>query len=154
MSPETLRALSTSAEKFKMEIDLASSYRTTHGFEKLNGENYATWAFDVKYQFLKEKLWGPVSGTELRPHLLHKLSMKAKMRRLERHERLFKLRSRRAMISPTLPISSLQQQLLVVYRLRCIKQYPRRMLGTGYGIYTLPPAFNSDLFVSTVVLLA
>ena len=67
MSPETLRALSTSAEMFKMEIDLASSYRTTHGFEKLNDENYATWAFDVKYQFLKEKLWGPVSGTEVAP---------------------------------------------------------------------------------------
>src|SRR5271167_575840 len=50
-----------------MEIDLASSYRTPYGFEKLNDGNYATWAFDVKYQFLKEKLWGLVSGTEVAP---------------------------------------------------------------------------------------
>ena len=50
-----------------MEIDLASSYRTTYGFEKLNDGNYATWAFDVKYQFLKEKLWGLVSATEVIP---------------------------------------------------------------------------------------
>ena len=50
-----------------MEIDLASSYRTPYGFEKLNDGNYATWAFDVKYQFLKEKLWGLVSGTESPP---------------------------------------------------------------------------------------
>ena len=54
-------------ETFGMEIDLASSYRTTYGFEKLNDGNYATWAFDVKYQFLKEKLWGLVSGTEAAP---------------------------------------------------------------------------------------
>ena len=50
-----------------MEIDLASSYRTPYRFEKLNDGNYATWAFDVKYQFLKEKLWGLVSGTEVAP---------------------------------------------------------------------------------------
>ena len=50
-----------------MEIDLASSYRSPYGFEKLNDGNYATWAFDVKYQFLKEKLWGLVSGTEVAP---------------------------------------------------------------------------------------
>jgi len=50
-----------------MEIDLASSYHTPYGFEKLNDGNYATWAFNVKYQFLKEKLWGLVSGTEAAP---------------------------------------------------------------------------------------
>src|ERR1700689_5033129 len=50
-----------------MEIDLASSYRTPYGFEKLNDGNYATWAFDVKFQFLKEKLWGLVSGVEVPP---------------------------------------------------------------------------------------
>src|SRR5271163_2273950 len=50
-----------------MEIDLASSYRTPYGFEKLNDGNYATWAFDVKYQFLKEKLWDLVSGIESPP---------------------------------------------------------------------------------------
>jgi hypothetical protein len=50
-----------------MEIDLASSYCTPYGFEKLNDGNYATWAFDVKYQFLKEKLWGLVSGTKATP---------------------------------------------------------------------------------------
>jgi hypothetical protein len=50
-----------------MEIDLASSYRTPYGFEKLNDGNYTTWAFDVKYQFLKEKLWGLVSSTEVAP---------------------------------------------------------------------------------------
>src|SRR5277367_230014 len=50
-----------------MEIDFASSYCTPYGFEKLNDRNYATWAFDVKYQFLKEKLWGLVSGTEVAP---------------------------------------------------------------------------------------
>jgi len=49
-----------------METDLASSYRTPYGFEKLNDGNYATWAF-VKYQFLEEKLWGLVSGTEVAP---------------------------------------------------------------------------------------
>src|SRR5947207_10001972 len=52
-----------------METDLASSYRTPYGFEKLSDGNYATWAFDVKYQFLKEKLWGLVSGTEVAPTL-------------------------------------------------------------------------------------
>src|SRR5277367_1133335 len=50
-----------------MEIDFASSYCTPYGFEKLNDRNYATWAFDVKYQFLKEKLWGLVFGTEVAP---------------------------------------------------------------------------------------
>jgi hypothetical protein len=50
-----------------MEIDLASSYRMSYGFEKLNDANYAIWAFDVKYQFLKEKLWGLVSSTEVAP---------------------------------------------------------------------------------------
>ena len=55
------------SKRLKMEIDLASSYRTPYGFEKLNDGNYATWAFDVKYQFLKEKLWGLVSGTEVAP---------------------------------------------------------------------------------------
>src|SRR5277367_3433913 len=50
-----------------MEIDLVLSYRTSYGFEKLNDENYASWAFDVKYQFLREKLWGLVSGTEVAP---------------------------------------------------------------------------------------
>src|SRR5437762_14052857 len=43
------------------------SNRSPHGFEKLNDGNYATWAFDVKYQFLKEKLWDLVSGTESPP---------------------------------------------------------------------------------------
>src|SRR5271155_922041 len=64
MSPELLQVL---LKRFEMEIDLASSYRTPYGFEKLNDGNYATWAFDVKYQFLKEKLWGLVSGTEAAP---------------------------------------------------------------------------------------
>src|SRR5271170_4902403 len=64
MSPELLQVL---LKRFEMEIDLASSYRTPYGFEKLNDGNYATWAFDVKYQFLKEKLWGLVSGTEVAP---------------------------------------------------------------------------------------
>src|SRR5271167_5215480 len=64
MSPELLQVL---LKRFEMEIDLASSYRTPYGFEKLNDGNYATWAFDVKYQFLKEKLWGLVSGTESPP---------------------------------------------------------------------------------------
>src|SRR5271170_6012640 len=64
MSPELLQVL---LKRFEMEIDLASSYRTPYGFEKLNDGNYATWAFDVKYQFLKEKLWGLVSGMEVAP---------------------------------------------------------------------------------------
>src|SRR5436190_13664549 len=47
-----------------MELEVGLSNRSPYGFEKLNDGNYATWAFDVKYQFLKEKLWGLVSGTE------------------------------------------------------------------------------------------
>ena len=50
-----------------MELEAGSSNRSPYGFEKLNDGNYATWAFDVKYQFLKEKLWGLVSGTESPP---------------------------------------------------------------------------------------
>src|SRR4030095_8353534 len=50
-----------------MDLEVGSSNRTPYGFEKLNDGNYATWAFDVKYQFLKEKLWGLVSGTESPP---------------------------------------------------------------------------------------
>ena len=50
-----------------MELEVGLSNRSPHGFEKLNDGNYATWAFDVKYQFLKEKLWGLVSGTEVAP---------------------------------------------------------------------------------------
>src|SRR5271169_3168316 len=50
-----------------MELEVGLSNRTPYGFEKLNDGNYATWAFDVKYQFLKEKLWGLVSGTEVAP---------------------------------------------------------------------------------------
>ena len=50
-----------------MDLEVGSSNRTPFGFEKLNDGNYATWAFDVKYQFLKEKLWGLVSGTESPP---------------------------------------------------------------------------------------
>ena len=50
-----------------MELEVGSSNRSPYGFEKLNDGNYATWAFDVKYQFLKEKLWGLVSGTESPP---------------------------------------------------------------------------------------
>ena len=50
-----------------MKTDLTSSYRMPYGFEKLNDGKYATWAFDVMYQFLKEKLWGLVSGTEDAP---------------------------------------------------------------------------------------
>src|SRR5271170_7278019 len=64
MSPELLQVL---LKRFEMEIDLASSYHSPYGFEKLNGGNYATWAFDVKYQFLKEKLRGLVSGMEVAP---------------------------------------------------------------------------------------
>ena len=50
-----------------MELEVGLSNRSPHGFEKLNDGNYATWAFDVKYQFLKEKLWGVVSATESPP---------------------------------------------------------------------------------------
>jgi len=50
-----------------MELEVGLSNRSPYGFEKLNDGNYATWAFDVKYQFLKEKLWGLVSGTEVAP---------------------------------------------------------------------------------------
>lgn len=50
-----------------MELEFGLSNRSPYGFEKLNDGNYATWAFDVKYQFLKEKLWGLVSGTEVAP---------------------------------------------------------------------------------------
>ena len=50
-----------------MELEVGLSNRSPYGFEKLNDGNYATWAFDVKYQFLKEKLWGLVSGTESPP---------------------------------------------------------------------------------------
>src|SRR5436190_3408344 len=50
-----------------MELEVGLSNRSPYGFEKLNNGNYATWAFDVKYQFLKEKLWGLVSGTESPP---------------------------------------------------------------------------------------
>src|SRR5579862_4009909 len=50
-----------------MELEVGLTNRSPHGFEKLNDGNYATWAFDVKYQFLKEKLWGLVSGTEDAP---------------------------------------------------------------------------------------
>src|SRR5438046_5772177 len=50
-----------------MELEVGSSNQTPFRFEKLNDGNYATWAFDVKYQFLKEKLWGLVSGTESPP---------------------------------------------------------------------------------------
>src|SRR5438477_8775661 len=50
-----------------MELEVGLSNRSPYGFEKLNDGNYATWAFDVKYQFLKEKLWGLVSDTESPP---------------------------------------------------------------------------------------
>src|SRR5204863_249941 len=50
-----------------MELEVGLLNRSPYGFEKLNDGNYATWAFDVKYQFLKEKLWGLVSGTESPP---------------------------------------------------------------------------------------
>jgi hypothetical protein len=50
-----------------MELEVGLSNRSPYGFEKLNDGNYATSAFDVKYQFLKEKLWGLVSGTESPP---------------------------------------------------------------------------------------
>ena len=50
-----------------MELEVGLSNRSPYGFEKLSDGNYATWAFDVKYQFLKEKLWGLVSGTESQP---------------------------------------------------------------------------------------
>src|SRR5271169_156272 len=50
-----------------MELEVGLTNRSPYGFEKLNDGNYATWAFDVKYQFLKEKLWGLVSGTESPP---------------------------------------------------------------------------------------
>src|SRR5437762_12572715 len=51
----------------EMELEVGLSNRSPYGFKKLNDGNYATWAFDVKYQFLKEKLWGLVSGTESPP---------------------------------------------------------------------------------------
>ena len=50
-----------------MELEVGLVNRSPYGFEKLNDGNYATWAFNVKYQFLKEKLWGLVSGTESPP---------------------------------------------------------------------------------------
>src|SRR5204863_5096858 len=50
-----------------MELEVGLLNRSPYGFEKLNDGNYATWEFDVKYQFLKEKLWGLVSGTESHP---------------------------------------------------------------------------------------
>src|SRR5271169_632292 len=50
-----------------MELEVGLSNRSPYGFEKLNDGNYATWAFNVKYQFLKEKLWGLVSATESPP---------------------------------------------------------------------------------------
>src|SRR5947207_8391572 len=50
-----------------MELEVGLSNRSPYGFKKLNDRNYATWVFDVKYQFLKEKLWGLVSGTESPP---------------------------------------------------------------------------------------
>src|SRR5438876_6287210 len=50
-----------------MELEVGLSNRSPYGFEKLNDGNYATWAFSVKYQLLKEKLWGLLSGTESPP---------------------------------------------------------------------------------------
>ena len=40
----------------EMELEVDLSNKSPYEFEKLNDENYATWAFDVKYQFLKKKL--------------------------------------------------------------------------------------------------
>ena len=46
----------------KLEVDLSN--RNLYEFEKLNNESYVIWAFDVKYQFLKKKLWNLVSDIE------------------------------------------------------------------------------------------
>ena len=46
----------------KLEIDLSN--KNLYKFEKFNDKNYIIWIFNVKYQFLKKKLWDLISDTE------------------------------------------------------------------------------------------
>ena len=47
-----------------MKLKVDSSNKSFYEFEKLNDENYVIWAFDIKYQFLKKKLWNLISDTK------------------------------------------------------------------------------------------
>ena len=47
-----------------MKLKIDSSNKSFYKFEKLNDGNYIIWMFDVKYQFLKKKLWNLVSNTK------------------------------------------------------------------------------------------
>ena len=47
-----------------MKLKVDSLNRNLYEFKKLNDENYIIWVFDVKYQFLKKKLWNLISNTK------------------------------------------------------------------------------------------
>ena len=57
----------------KMKLEVDSSNKSLYEFKKLNDGNYVIWMFDVKYQFLKKKLWDLVSDTK--NPLIHRVSI-------------------------------------------------------------------------------